>query len=104
MAVCFITGLISHFIQHPQRRFFWSTRPVWLYRVTQDLHGISGIAAIPLIVVKLRSVWPKLFERPIIGGLTRQMERASILVLLGSMLFQLSTGLLNIQHRACRDI
>ena len=94
MAVCFITGLISHLIQHPQPWFVWPTRPVWLYRVTQGLHVLSGIAAIPLIVVKLRSVWPKLFERPIVGGLTRQIERASILVLLGSMLFQLSTGLL----------
>ncbi len=41
-------------------------------------------------------MWPKLFERPIIGGLVRQIERLSILVLVGSMLFQLSTGLLNI--------
>ena len=96
VAVCFVTGLISHFIQHPQPWFFWPTRPVWLYRVTQGLHVISGIAAIPLIIVKLWSVWPKLFERPLIGGLTRQIGRASILVLLGSMLFQLSTGLLNI--------
>ena len=96
MAVCFVTGLISHFIQHPQPWFFWPTRPVWLYRVTQGLHVISGIAAIPLIIVKLWSVWPKLFERPIIGGPVRQIERLSILVLVGSMLFQLSTGLLNI--------
>src|SRR6476620_5401907 len=95
VAVCFVTGLISHFIQHPQPWFFWPTRPVWLYRVTQGLHVISGIAAIPLITVKLWSVWPKLFERPIIGGLVRQIERLSILVLVGSMLFQLSTGLLN---------
>ena len=83
VAVCFVTGLISHFIQHPQPWFFWPTRPVWLYRVTQGLHVISGIAAIPLIVVKLWSVWPKLFERPLIGGLVRQIERASILVLVG---------------------
>ena len=96
VAVCFVTGLISHFIQHPQPWFFWPTRPVWLYRVTQGLHVISGIAAIPLIIVKLWSVWPKLFERPIIGGPVRQIERLSILVLVGSMLFQLSTGLLNI--------
>lgn len=96
ITVCFLTGLISHFIQHPQPWFFWPTRPVWLYRVTQGLHVISGIAAIPLIIVKLWSVWPKLFERPLIGGLVRQVERLSILVLVGSMLFQLSTGLLNI--------
>jgi DMSO/TMAO reductase YedYZ molybdopterin-dependent catalytic subunit len=96
VAVCFVTGLISHFIQHPQPWFFWPARPVWLYRVTQGLHVISGIAAIPLIIVKLWSVWPKLFERPIIGGPVRQIERLSILVLVGSILFQLSTGLMNI--------
>ncbi|MCX2933194.1 molybdopterin-dependent oxidoreductase [Mycobacterium sp. CVI_P3] len=96
VAVCFVTGLISHFIQHPQPWFFWPTRPVWLYQLTQGLHVIAGIAAIPLLVVKLWSVYPKLFERPIIGGLTRQIERGSILVLVGSMIFQLSTGVMNI--------
>ncbi|GAY14604.1 molybdopterin-dependent oxidoreductase [Mycobacterium sp. shizuoka-1] len=96
VTVCFVTGLISHFIQHPQPWFFWPTRPVWLYQLTQGLHVIAGIAAIPLLVVKLWSVYPKLFERPIIGGLTRQIERASILVLVGSMIFQLSTGIMNI--------
>jgi len=96
VAVCFVTGLISHFIQHPQSWFYWPTRPVWLYRLTQGLHIIAGIAAIPLLIVKLWSVYPKLFERPIIGGLARQLERASILVLMASMLFQFSTGLLNI--------
>ena len=40
-------------------------------------------------------MWPKLFERPILGGPVRQLERLSILVLVASMLFQLSTGLLN---------
>ncbi|HEV7419110.1 MAG TPA: molybdopterin-dependent oxidoreductase [Mycobacterium sp.] len=96
IVVCFLTGLISHFIQHPQPWFFWPTRPVWLYRFTQGLHVISGIAAIPLLVVKLWSVWPKLFERPILGGPVRALERMSILVLVASVLFQLSTGLLNI--------
>jgi DMSO/TMAO reductase YedYZ molybdopterin-dependent catalytic subunit len=96
VSVCFVTGFISHFIQHPQPWFFWPTRPVWLYQVTQGLHVISGIAAIPLLLVKLWSVYPKLFERPIIGGLTRQIERASILVLVGAMIFQLSTGIMNI--------
>ena len=95
VTICFITGFISHFIQHPQPWFYWPTRPVWLYQLTQGLHIISGIAAIPLLVVKLWSVYPKLFERPIIGGLTRQLERASILVLVASMLFQLSTGIMN---------
>jgi DMSO/TMAO reductase YedYZ molybdopterin-dependent catalytic subunit len=96
VALCFATGLLSHFIQHPQPWFVWPTRPVWLYRVTQGLHVASGIAAIPLVVVKLWSVWPKLFERPVIGGPVRLLERASILVLVAAILFELSTGLLNI--------
>ena len=96
VGICFITGLFSHFIQHPQPWFFWPTRPVWLYRLTQGLHVVSGVAAIPLLVVKLWSVWPKLFERPYIGGLVRQLERGSILVLIGAVIFQLSTGLMNI--------
>lgn len=94
--VCFVTGVISHFIQHPQPWFFWPTRPVWLYRLTQGLHVATGVAAIPLLVVKLWSVWPKLFERPILGGPVRMLERGSILVLVSAMLFQLTTGLLNI--------
>jgi DMSO/TMAO reductase YedYZ molybdopterin-dependent catalytic subunit len=39
-----------------------------------------------------------LFARPVIGGPVRMLERLSILVLVASMLFQLSTGLLNIAH------
>ena len=93
--ICFATGLLSHLIQHPQPWFWWPTRPVWLYRLTQGLHVISGIAAIPLVVVKLWSVWPKLFERPLIGGPVRALERLSILVLVAAILFELSTGLLN---------
>lgn len=96
ITVCFGTGLISHLIQHPAPWFAWPTRPVWLYRFTQGAHVITGIAAIPLVIVKLWAVWPKLFERPVVGGLTRQLERLSILVLVGSVLFELSTGLLNI--------
>lgn len=96
VTLCFVTGLISHLIQHPQPWFYWPAHPVWLYRLTQGTHVASGIAAIPLTVVKLWSVWPKLFERPIIGGVAKQLERASILVLVGAMLFELSTGLLNI--------
>ena len=98
IAVCFLTGMISHLLQHPQPWFvaIWPTRPVWLYRLTQGLHVACGIAAIPLLLVKLWSVWPTLFERPIIGGVTRQLERGSILVLMAAVLFQFSTGLLNI--------
>lgn len=96
VTVCFLTGLISHLIQHPQPWFIWPTKPVWLYRFTQGLHVATGIAAVPLLVVKLWSVWPKLFERPVFGSPLRLLERGSILVLVASMIFQLVTGLMNI--------
>jgi hypothetical protein len=48
VAVCFVAGLFSHFIQHPQPWFFWPTRPVWLYRLTEwwlPLHQV-GVRAV----------------------------------------------------------
>ncbi|MGN7780714.1 molybdopterin-dependent oxidoreductase [Mycolicibacterium sp. 22603] len=101
VAVCFVTGLLSHAIAHPQPWFGWPTAPVWLYRFTQGLHVAAGIAAIPLVLVKLWSVWPKLFERNsrgrgIPGVAVRLLERGSILVLVAAIMFELSTGLLNI--------
>jgi len=93
---CFITGLISHLIQHPPTWFFWPSRPAGFYRVTQGLHVISGIASIPLLLAKLWSVFPKLFGRPLVRSLPHALERLSILVLSASAFFELSTGLLNI--------
>lgn len=93
---CFVTGLISHFIQHPPEWFFWPSRPVGLYRVTQGLHVISGVASIPLLLAKLWSVYPKLFGRPLVRSLPHALERLSILVLSGSAFFELTTGLLNV--------
>lgn len=93
---CFLTGLISHLIQHPPNWFWWPSRPSGLYRVTQGLHVISGIASIPLLLAKLWSVFPKLFERPLIKSLPHALERGSILVLSASAFFELTTGLLNI--------
>ena len=94
-SICFITGLLSHLIQHPPGWFFWPSRPIWLYRVTQGAHVISGIASIPLLLAKLWSVFPKLFGRPVVRSLPHALERLSILVLSGSAFFELSTGLLN---------
>ncbi|GAB3574205.1 molybdopterin-dependent oxidoreductase [Amycolatopsis endophytica] len=95
-AVCFVTGLLSHLIQHPPSWFFWPSRPAGLYRVTQGVHVISGIAAIPLLLAKLWSVYPKLFGRPVLRSPVHAIERASILLLSASAFFQLVTGLFNI--------
>jgi DMSO/TMAO reductase YedYZ molybdopterin-dependent catalytic subunit len=95
-AVCFVTGLISHLIQNPPDWYLWPSRPVNLYRVTQGLHVISGFAAIPLLLAKLWTVYPKLFEWPPVRSLLHAIGRLSLLVLVGTAIFQLVTGVLNL--------
>jgi DMSO/TMAO reductase YedYZ molybdopterin-dependent catalytic subunit len=96
--VCFLTGVISHQIQQPSSWFAWPSSPVWLYRLTQGLHVATGIAAIPLLLVKLWTVYPLLFEWPPAGSLARAVSRLSILVLVGASVMQLATGLINISQ------
>jgi hypothetical protein len=96
--VAFVTGLISHeaYVTHPFVPF--PTRPVWMYRVTQGLHVASGTAAIPLLLVKLWSVFPKLFARPprrVSELVVEGLERASIAVLVGAAIFELASGVAN---------
>jgi DMSO/TMAO reductase YedYZ molybdopterin-dependent catalytic subunit len=94
--ICFLTGLTSHFIQHPPSWFWWPSRPAGLYRFTQGLHVITGLASIPLLGAKLWSVYPRLFEWPPARSILHAIERASIAVLVASALFQLIGGVLNI--------
>jgi hypothetical protein len=96
IGVCFITGYLSHLIQHPPAWFWWPSRPVGLYRGTQGLHVATGTATVPLLGVKLWSVYPNLFTWPPVRNLVHALERASIAVLVGSALFQTITGLLNV--------
>ncbi|REH41742.1 molybdopterin-dependent oxidoreductase-like protein [Kutzneria buriramensis] len=93
--ICFVTGVLSHFIQHPAPWFYWPSRPINLYRITQGAHVISGVAAIPLLIAKLWTVYPKLFERPAVKSLLHALERISILVLAGAAFFELATGTFN---------
>ncbi|MDT9591753.1 molybdopterin-dependent oxidoreductase [Nocardioides zeae] len=96
-AVCFVTGLVSHWAQLPRPAVPFPTSPAWGYRVTQGLHVFTGVACVPLLLVKLWSVQPRLL-RPL--GPSRRVllelaERGSIAVLVGSAVFQLATGLAN---------
>ncbi len=95
-AVCFATGLISHFIQHPAWWFYWPSRPVNLYRITQGVHVATGLALIPLLLAKLWSVFHKLFEWPPARDAAHALERLSIAVLVAAGIFQVVTGLLNV--------
>jgi len=94
---CFFTGLISHFAQQPLALGFLSmpVGPGWMYRATQGLHVASGIASIPLLMVKLWAVFPKLFSWPPVENKAQIVERVSIFALVGGSLFQLLSGLSN---------
>ncbi len=98
-AVCFLTGLISHYAQNQSQPIPFPTAPSWGYRVTQGLHVISGTAAIPLLLVKLWSVFPRLFQRPSTASLgsfaVSVLEKTSIGALVASGIFMLASGLLN---------
>ena len=97
--ICFVTGLISHYAQNADHPIPFPTSPSWGYRVTQGLHVITGTAAVPLLLVKLWTVYPRLFQRPPSAGRGRLLldglERGSIAVLVAAAIFQLATGLLN---------
>ena len=98
--ICFLTGLWSHLQYDIPAWLPLGPQPTQLYRVTQGLHVITGIAAVPLLLVKLWSVFPRLFLRPLkitrSGLLVEVLERASIGALVGSSVFMLASGLLNI--------
>ncbi|WP_225232724.1 molybdopterin-dependent oxidoreductase [Klenkia terrae] len=94
--ICFLTGMVSHLIQQPPSWFVWPAGPVWLYRVSQGTHVMVGLALIPLLLVKLWTVYPKLFSWPPAATPAKAVGRLSILVLVGSAVFMLVTGLLNI--------
>lgn len=96
VAVCFLTGYLSHAIQHPPAWFYWPSRPVNLYRVTQGLHVATGLAIVPLLAAKLWSVYPKLFRWPPFRDPAHAVERLSLFVLVAAALFQVTTGILNI--------
>ncbi|MFC5906564.1 molybdopterin-dependent oxidoreductase [Streptacidiphilus monticola] len=95
--LCFATGLVSHVLQNPPGwiRGLLPSRPVDGYRITQGLHVISGIAAVPLLGAKLWTVYPKLFAWPPVRGVRHALERLGIALLVAALLLELFTGLLN---------
>jgi len=110
--VVFVTGLLSYVAYEPALGrnnligdpgfldfyvFSWPTSPVWLYALTQGLHVTVGIALVPIVLVKLWSAMPKLFEWPPLRSPAHALERASLALLVSSTLFQFATGILNAQ-------
>ena len=112
LPIVMVTGLLSYSAYSPQLGnaipsdpgwlrlpyFQWPTSPSWLFRLNQGLHVILGLALIPVVLAKLWSVIPKLFAWPPARSIAQVLERVSIALLVGSILFQLITGVLNIQY------
>jgi DMSO/TMAO reductase YedYZ molybdopterin-dependent catalytic subunit len=98
--VCFLTGLITQFAQHPLHLGFLSmpASPGWLYRVTQGAHVATGTLAVPLLLAKLWTVYPRLFTWPPARGIAHAVERISLVPLVAGGIFQLWTGLANDAH------
>jgi DMSO/TMAO reductase YedYZ molybdopterin-dependent catalytic subunit len=97
--ICFLSGLFSHLQQSTPGWLALPSRPASLYRVTQGLHVLSGTIAIPLLLAKLWTVYPKLFARlpwpPSRRAVSTLLERLSILVLVSALALELFTGFLN---------
>jgi DMSO/TMAO reductase YedYZ molybdopterin-dependent catalytic subunit len=105
-----ITGLLDYVAYGPGQSspadvgwlhlpiFDWPTRPSWLFRLTQGLHVGLGLVLVPVVLAKLWSVIPKLFAWPPIRSVAHALERVSVALLVGSILFETATGVLNIQY------
>ncbi len=112
LPIVIITGLLSYIAYGPQLGqaipadvgwlrlpgFTWPTRPSWLYRLTQGLHVGLGLLIIPVVLAKLWSVLPRLFVWPPARSIAQLLERLSVLMLVGGILFEIVTGVLNIQY------
>jgi len=95
-AVCFLTGLYSHFLQQPPSWWDVPSGPAGLYRVTQGVHVATGLATIPLLLAKLWSVHPRLFAWPPFQSIPHLIERLFLVVLVSGAVFQLFTGTANV--------
>ena len=78
--------------------FGWPSGWTWLYAFTQGAHVTLGLALFPVVLAKLWSVIPKLFEWPPARSPAHALERLTLALLVGSALFEFVTGILNIQY------
>jgi DMSO/TMAO reductase YedYZ molybdopterin-dependent catalytic subunit len=111
--VLFVTGLLSYAAYNPDLSrvndetpgkgllgfylFSWPTHPIWLYRLNQGVHVTLGLVLVPVLLFKLWSVLPKLFEWPPLRSPAHAAERLSLFLLVGGAIFEFATGILNIQ-------
>jgi DMSO/TMAO reductase YedYZ molybdopterin-dependent catalytic subunit len=107
-----VTGFLSHAAYQPDlgrnalvdpdlpfTTFFdWPTGPSWLYALTQGIHVNAGLVTIPVVLAKLWSVIPRLFQWPPARTPAEGIERAAVALLVASTGFLLATGVANIQY------
>ncbi|MCW2521613.1 MAG: sulfite oxidase-like oxidoreductase [Mycobacterium sp.] len=112
LPIVIITGLLSYIAYGPRfgmaipgdvgwlklPSFDWPSNPKWLYRLTQGLHVGLGLIMIPVVLAKLWSVIPRLFTWPPARSAANVLERVSLLMIVGGVLFEIVTGVLNIQY------
>ncbi|WP_242882689.1 molybdopterin-dependent oxidoreductase [Actinomadura litoris] len=112
LPVVIVTGLVSYVAYAPWfgqaypahvgwlrlPYFTWPTRPIWLYRLNQGLHVGLGLVLVPVVLAKLWSVAPRLWAWPPARSLAQVLERLSLLLLVGGILFEIVTGVLDIQY------
>ncbi|HEX3922028.1 MAG TPA: molybdopterin-dependent oxidoreductase [Streptosporangiaceae bacterium] len=113
LTVMAVTGLLSYAAYDPRLPgndrttgggllkfylFSWPTHPLWLYRLTEGIHVTLGLALLPVLLVKLWSVLPRLFARPAVRSAAHAVERLSLVMIVGGALFEFATGILDIQN------
>ncbi len=96
ISISFLTGLLSLYQYEPWSWLPEPASPAWGYRFTQGVHVATGTATIPLVLVKLWSVYPNTFRWPPFRSVKRVIELLSLVILIGSILLQLATGFLNV--------
>ena len=112
VGVVALTGFLSHLAYQPDlgrnalvdrdlpfTTFFdWPTGPSWLYALNQGLHVNVGLVALPVLLAKLWSVIPRLFQFPPVRTPAEAIERVAISLLVASTGFLFATGIVNMQY------
>jgi DMSO/TMAO reductase YedYZ molybdopterin-dependent catalytic subunit len=113
LSVMAVTGLLSYASYDPRLPgndqtpgahllkfylFGWPTGPPWLYRASQGVHVTLGLALLPVVLAKLWSVLPRLLAWPPARSAAQVLERLSLIMVVGGVLFEIVTGVLNIQN------
>ena len=96
VGICFLTGLLSYYQYLPWSWLPNPASPVWGYRFTQGLHVATGTAIIPLLLIKLWSVYPNVFRWPPFPSVSRVLERIALALLVSSALIQVVAGFLRV--------